>query len=531
MTNLESLSEKKLSFKDAVNAAVASSATNRAAATPTSSRKTIPSIPDPLKSNDTYVEPTMLNMFRATPIADTASVQRPHISCKTRMYMKDKDYLQVIDSFVKPLKTKLELLDYTKLNELSEEVFQRNDKIETFITDLMERLEYFEASDVLTKHIILGPKSSYSSNDSGRFDPHTNTGKVIDLSKEWDRIGNDKEYPLMAIAEANDWKHRYTKKEYDILLQDGQLLHTLLLNSMSQDLKDAVLGDLRRNFTTAQRSGSLTFGVMLQHVINLSESAIDSLKDCLKGQNLSNIPGQNVTLLTRRLHYGLDRLKHNNAFPRNVQKLVFDVMSTSSVPEFDQWVTVYKNMIALRPKSEQPDYVDLLNHMDEKYGDLCQSGDWCGLHQEDTGGSAFQYRSGNDRKHHDNPSKQGDSGGNQQKKQQSIWRPPEKDEAIGDDRFARVIRKKFMGYCKHCKGKRSGKKGTWTTTHFSPDCTSAEGSGRSSLLMQLNSNDGSNPRANLADTGTSGGSSSDGGTEKKLSFKEQLLAGLGSDDE
>lgn len=545
-----SSSVRRLSFKDAATAAV-----NKAIGTPKGDAKLASVIggtpfarastgtggannnsnngPSNNNNNDAktpgnYIKPTKFNKYATTPVSAGIPKQRPHISRQTRATMKNKDLLQVIESFVQPLKSKLDLLDYTNLNEISEETFKRNEKIETFLTDLMARLYYYDAADVLTEQIILGPMTD-PNDDSDRFDPVNGVGNIVDFSEEWDRIGNDKKYTLSMIAEANLWDQRYTKEEYDITLQDAQYVHTLLINSMSEELKDEVLGDLRRNFSEYGVSGSLTFAIMINKVINLSESAIDGLKKCLKEQNISEIPGQNVALLTRRMHYGLNRLKHNDASPRNVQTMIFDVMSSSSVPEFDEWIKVYKNLTDLCPKSQMPDYVQLLNDIDDKYKELCGGGKWHG--GDDNGGkTAFQLRgSGGDQKS-DKGNGAVDKSEDKSKHQQlNIWRPPEKDEAIGDDMFSRVIRKKLMGYCKHCKGKRSGKKGTWTITHFSSDCTSVGGSGKSSLLTQVNGgSSGNKPRANLAG---SGANDSSNGDKKKLSFKEQLLAGGESEEE
>ena len=174
--------------------------------------------------------------------------------------------------------------------------------------------------------------------------------------------------------------------------------------------------------------------------------------------------------------------------------------------------------------SERPSYIKLLNDVDRKYKNLCHSNDWNGCDGNDHK-SAFNFqRSGNGSGNKSSDKQQEDNQRQPNQTSLSIWRPPSKDEAVGDDRFSRVIRKKFMGYCKHCKGKKSGKQGTWTTTHFSPDCSSVGGSGRSSMLMQLNNDTGGKPRANVADSGTTGDGSSTESNKRKLSFKEQLLA-------
>ena len=108
--------------------------------------------------SSSFVKPTYKNRYkRDVPIAKSDIVQRPSIPRSSRVNLKDKDAIGIMESFTKPLKTTLDILDYTKLNEISEEVFERNKKIETFLTNLMERLEYYEASDVLREQILLGP--------------------------------------------------------------------------------------------------------------------------------------------------------------------------------------------------------------------------------------------------------------------------------------------------------------------------------------------------------------------------------------
>ena len=340
-------------------------------------------------SNVSAPAPTYKNMFADVAVRTSGvTVNVSHFTREYRSKAQDKEKLALVAAITKPLPFQMTHLDFSKLEELNEEVFITNEKLENFMIELSARLTYYGLDDILEQHIILGTGTD-PNNDRTRFDPDNGVGEIVNFTRNWDQTGPGKKYTPEKVAEANAWTLKYTKPEHEMVLKDGKLLHDLLINSMSLELKDTVMSELHNNYSPEERSGSLTFAIMLQYVINLSKPAVEGLKRSLERQTLQKIPGQNVYTLSRRVLYGLDRLKHNNAFPHDVQNLIFTIMMTSSVPEFNLWIAHWKNSISFAEPDSHPSYRTILKRIVVKYQELCVGGFWNGVSKESQE-SAFQ---------------------------------------------------------------------------------------------------------------------------------------------
>ena len=401
-------------------------------------------------------------MFSASVVRNTGDkINVSHFTREYRARAQDKEHLALVAAITKPLPIKMTHLDFSKLEDLDEEVFITNEKLENFMIELTNRLTYYGMSDLLEEHIILG-KATNPKDDRTRFDPG-NVGEVVNFAKNWDQTGPGKKYTPEKVAEANEWKLKYTLTAYEMVLKDGKLLHDLLVNSMSAELKDTVMSELHNNYSPEARSGSLTFVIMLQYVINLSKPAVEGLKRSLEKQTLKNIPGQNVYLLARRVLYSLDRLHHNNAAPHDVNNLIFDMMMTSSVPEFNTWIEHWKNSISFADADLQPSYRVVLKRIVVKYQELCVGGFWNGVNKESQA-SAFNASET------ESKAKTNETKGTKAKT--SVWKDPTPDELLQEDppQYARVIKKKLMMWCAKCENRNTGKVGRWNTTHFTDGC-------------------------------------------------------------
>ena len=405
---------------------------------------------------------TYKNMFSTSIVRSSSSdVNVSHFTRAYREKAKDKEHLTLVEAITKPLSVEMTHLDFSKLEELDEEVFVTNEKLENFMIELVNRLAYYGMADILQEHIILG-KEQVVGDDRTKFDPNNNVGEIVDFTKKWDQTGPGKTYPAEKIAEANAWKLKYTMAKYEMVLKDGKLLHELLVRSMSPQLKDTVMSELYTNHKQEERSGSLTFVIMLQFVINLSKPAVDGLKRSLEKQTLSNIPGQNVYVLARRINYGLDCLCHNNAFPHDVVSLILDMMMTSSVLEFNTWIEHWKNAISFTDSDLHPTYQTVLKKFVAKYQELCVGGMWNGTDNASQG-SIFKSETGTSNKKGTTPnsSKERNSSTN-------VWRRPSEDKLVEENppKYCRVIKKKVMKWCSKCKNRTSGQLGRWNQTYF-----------------------------------------------------------------
>ena len=491
----------------AVVAAAAPTPSVASASGTTTSSQQVSSVSSAAVSSATPPAATYKNMFSTSAVrSSTSDVNASHFIRAYREKAKDKEHLTLVEAITKPLSVEMTHLDFSKLEDLNEEVFVTNEKLENFMIELVSRLTYYGMADILQEHIILG-REQIVGDDRTKFDPDNNVGEIVDFTKKWDQTGPGKRYPAEKIAEANAWKLKYTLAEYETVLKDGKLLHDLLVNSMSPQLKDTVMSELYRNHKQEERSGSLTFVIMLQFVINLSKPAVDGLKRSLEKQTLRNIPGQNVYVLARRINYGLDRLRHNNAFPHDVVSLILDMMMTSSVPEFNTWIEHWKNAISFTDSDLHPTYQIVLKKVVAKYQELCVSGMWNGTNSESQG-SIFKSET-------ETPQKKSAVSDSLKEKSSAtnVWRHPSEDELVVENppQYCRVIKRKMMKWCFKCKNRTTGQLGRWNQTHFTHEHVFKD------PKANVAGDKGNNPEGNKTDS-----------PKKKVSFKEALTA---DDDE
>jgi len=150
--------------------------------------------------------------------------------------------------------------------------------------------------------------------DADRF----RNGKTVNLVQKWDQIGNTKKLNLSTIAETLSWMQGYMKEEAASFLEYLEWSHTYLLNSMKPALSEIVLSTLKEDYMPSQIGGPLTFAIMIDRVINLSETAIDAMTTSIRNYRLTSIDGENVELVSRRLRYAFRRLHNNNSLSNDL---------------------------------------------------------------------------------------------------------------------------------------------------------------------------------------------------------------------
>jgi hypothetical protein len=220
--------------------------------------------------------------------------------------------------------------------------------------------------------------------DENRFD----SGKTTNLFKKWDRIGDGKDISLDQIAETIDWIKKYTDNSSESYLEDLDWTHHSLLNSMDEELNESVTSTLKHQFDSEDEGGPLTFAVMIDKCINLSEEAIESLKHSVEKYDIKNVKGEDISVVCRRFLYALKRLQSNDAVTPSLIKALFRVFQTSSVPEFNDFVAHWSRDVSRRGV-KKPTFNEILSEVEDYYKRLRASGEWCGLNQKENTESAF----------------------------------------------------------------------------------------------------------------------------------------------
>eukprot|EP00957_Ditylum_brightwellii_P038331 2897755-Ditylum_brightwellii.AAC.1 len=86
-----------------------------------------------------------------------------------------------------------------------------------------------------------------------------------------------------------------------------------LLNSMMTDLQESIISILNADYEMHEHGDMLTYALMIDKVINLSEKVIENMTCSIKEYNISTVPGENVALVVHRFKYAYRWLEHNRA--------------------------------------------------------------------------------------------------------------------------------------------------------------------------------------------------------------------------
>ena len=430
--------------------------------------------------------------------AEDIAQAKPQFSREIREKASTKEKLIISSEATKGAESKLQKVDV--VTELSQKgrksVLNNNVEVDTFIENLERHCVRFDMNYFMTNFPSL---EEASAGDHDRF----RSGKTVDLFKKWDLIGSkhsNKQVVLNNIGETIAWLKTYTKAESESYLEDMEWVHMHLLNSMTPELREDVLTTLKHDFPKEQHGGPLTFAVMIDKVINLSPSAIDTMKANLKTYNIKDIPGEDVSMVVRQFLYALKRLESNGAIDTLLIQSLYKVFQTTSVPEFnDQMAHMARGSIGIN--AVQHTYKQILDAAKDHYKYLISLELWTGVtpvEQE----SAFQA--------------------SQETKIPPINPPPtespyclptEADRVSSNpDRFERSIKGRLLKFCAKCPRHKGSKKlGRWNSTHFSDE----HHGGKKSQLQGKES---------------SSSTSATSGTTKTVSMKSALLGAQAGGD-
>ena len=141
---------------------------------------------------------------------------------------------------------------------------------------------------------------------------------------------------LYAIGHSIAWINTFTVDES--YLEDLKWMEQHFLNSINQELCEEVESCLKHEFPSEEWGIPLSFDIMIEKYINLSETAIDILKENIKTYKISSVPSENIEIVVSRFLYAFKRLKNNNAVTPTLIKSLFNVFQTTLVPDYNKLV-------------------------------------------------------------------------------------------------------------------------------------------------------------------------------------------------
>ena len=114
---------------------------------------------------------------------------------------------------------------------------------------------------------------------------------------------------------------------------------------------------------------------MIDNCINLSDEAIDALKDRIKSFDIKTVPDENVEFVTSRFLYAFKRLKQNHAVTTSLMKSLYKIFQTTSVPKFNDIIGHMERDVLINPNRKKT-YEEFLREALAHYKALSHENKW-----------------------------------------------------------------------------------------------------------------------------------------------------------
>eukprot|EP00957_Ditylum_brightwellii_P033034 2504613-Ditylum_brightwellii.AAC.1 len=167
----------------------------------------------------------------------------------------------------------------------------------------------------------------------------------------------------------------YFDSRSEAYIKDLEWTSTYLLNSMHSKLEQSINTTTSSHYSSDQHREPLTFAIMIDKVINLSECAIKSMSASIKNYKISTVQGKNIKVSCCRFCYALKCLQNNNSLLLELCSALFKVFQTTFVPEFNTLISQWKNSVDLLHQP-YPVYTDFLMKVESYYKNMLLNGKW-----------------------------------------------------------------------------------------------------------------------------------------------------------
>ena len=389
--------------------------------------------------------------FAAAPVRSNRELEsaKAQFTKVTRMSVPSKELLSISEKAMTGAELKLEKVDYDKVADSNDvTIFQNNVKVENFVSKLKQHAIKFDAVDLFQKFPLLDEAIV---DESDRF----RNNKTIDLLDKWDRIGDNKELSIKDLADTIIWIKTFATSSSEVFLQDLDWMHHHLLNSMSEELREDIQGTLDHDFTEKHVGGPLTFALLIDKCINLSETAIETLKQKIISFSFKTLQGEDVETMSKHIKYAMKRLEHNNAITPSLVRSLFEVFQTTSVEAFNDIFRAWQ-LETSRRGATLPSYSDILDEATHQHEQFRTKNLWNGTNKKDQGSVFWNQSNGKNTRNDNDDSERPD------------WSEPKSNDKVSSnpDRFVRSVKGSDKKYCSKCKKYGKGDKlGRWGNHH------------------------------------------------------------------
>ena len=294
---------------------------------------------------------------------------RPQYDRTLRASSTLQEKLKIMEKATVGAITKLQSVDFESITaEGDNSKFENSLEVDSFLSNLESHFHRFDIIHFFSNFPVLEePLNS----ESDRF----RNGATIDLFSVWDQIGKGKLISATQIADTIQWIRAFSTDESVSYIEDLDWSHQYLLNSMEPELLETVHSTLRHEYSPEQQGGPLTLAIIIDEVVNLSDSAIDHMIETIHQYDIKAVEGENIDTVCRRFRYAFKRLENNNSLSSDLTRSLHKVFTSTSHERFNmymnQWFCSIENGTV-----PTPSYQGILSKAKFHYSNFKCSGQW-----------------------------------------------------------------------------------------------------------------------------------------------------------
>ena len=108
------------------------------------------------------------------------------------------------------------------------------------------------------------------------------------------------------------------------------------MDSMNKDLQESLHSTPQNKFSRSRRLGGLlTFTMVIDNTINLSEVIIEGMVGHFKGYKINQVLGKDIKRVYQRILFASKQLENNGSLTKDIMSSLFKVFQVTSVKELN----------------------------------------------------------------------------------------------------------------------------------------------------------------------------------------------------
>ena len=263
------------------------------------------------------------------------------ISNADRINLKPTELEQLRQKCIEPLLEKFQLVKFSE----GERQLHQNYDTTMAISEAKQHCQIYGMDKVFN---IVTPDQ----------DQTANPGKITSSRSLFDH------YSTMTVDEVRASINHFRLYGQDFHLQNLQWSEEFFKASCTPDLRMKIT-EKTRDIPNTEQGGPLFFFFMIRTILHLSEEGARVMLQKIQHMRVTDFEEEDVDKVVSLLRASLDRLQSINKLPFDIERQLFSIFRSCSVPEFSDIFKAMEHSHTLRMKTFTPE--DILTIAEDEY--------------------------------------------------------------------------------------------------------------------------------------------------------------------